>query len=208
MKKLTALLAAAQFAAAMSLVSCSGETPFVGDWTALTPTDVTSRIAGASEASSLMTISFFDSARKSDGDVELTANVAVTRPVEGFVVADGSPCEVSVVSTTKVSGTWSYDVDDQDDLLLALNVAKVDVDVAPDAVTFPDGMPYDVAPAQVDSIRRQAAAWCRREVARYVASDIARYTVIKDVEVSKDGSVLAFEIENPDADLRFRRLDR
>ena len=207
MKKLTALLAAVPFAAAMSLVSCSDEAPFVGSWTALSPADVTSGIAGASSASSLMTISFLDSSRKSDGEVELTANVAVTRPVEGFLAADGSPCEVSVASTTKVSGTWSYDVDDQDDLLLALNVANVDVGVKPDAVTFPGGTPHDVTPAQVDSIRQQAAAWCRREVARYVASDIARYTVIQDIEVSKDGSVLAFEIENPDADMRFRRLD-
>lgn len=193
MKKILSIVAAlSAFAAVFALASCSKETPFIGRWAATAPVDITAQIDGASNASSQLTVDFADNLQKDGGAVTISSVVSISRMAE--------PVAFQLKALATVDGEWTYDVDDQDDLLLNLRLSDLKVDISPDDVTLA-AMP-DATPQQTDSIKLAVIDRCRHEIMRALSSDLARFSVVSDVEV-KNGRQMEFEIESPETTLRF-----
>lgn len=185
-------------------VSCSKNTDFVGKWTAVAPSDITTDMTGATQASSQMTITFADGMDKADGSVGIVNDFDITRQAKRLC---GSIVYVNVKGSATADGTWTYDVDDDDDLLLSFDPKSVKINIDPSAVTFTEAVPDDMAASVADSIRTAAAETCRGEMMRAMSKQLARFTVINDVEVSKDHRTMKFEVNAPEQDLHFRNAD-
>lgn len=200
--KFSFLMAAGALVCA-SLASCSSDPGFIGSWKSNASVDMTSQIPGASAARYVNGITFNEGADGADGKVMLSSDFDITKIVTS---APGAFYEVNVKGTATVAGTWSVDVDDVDDLLLAMDYNNVKVDIAPADVTVTGPMTKEFTKAQMDSISTSAAAACRMEAGIVIGADFARYAVIEDMEVSKDKKSIEFEIGRPETEIRMVRV--
>lgn len=203
MIKINPLLAAAILSgASVSLVSCDSGAPFVGVWKATAPTDLHMAAAGGARATSVMTISFADAPNGEGGAVGIVSDFTVSRSVGN----DSLAYEVDAIGTARIDGTWSYDIDDRDDLLLDLDYSAIKVDLPAGSVSVSGPLAAGMTAERLDSVRAEAARAYAREVTVALKSEMRRFGVIKDLELSKDKNTLGFEIESPETDLRFRRV--
>lgn len=186
-----------------SLASCSSDPGFIGSWKSNASVDMTSKIPGASAARYVSGISFAEGTGGADGKVVLSSDFQVTK-----IVTSDNPesfYEVNVKGTATVDGTWSVDVDDTDDLLLALDYSTMKVNITPADVTVAGPMAEKFTPEQIDSVLNSAADACRRELTGVMSADFARYSVIDDMEVAKDKKSIEFEINRPETEVRMVR---
>lgn len=160
-----------------ALASCSDKTENPeGKWTSAAPQSVTEKIAGATSATETLTFNFAQAASgEATAPLTLTAVYDVTVPAS----ANDSTASASYQATATINGTWTRDVDEQDDFVLtfdrnSLNVTATD---APELGPVTDAF----------------------------LGSLARFTSIEDVEVSKDGKHLKFETDNPDMKYRLVR---
>lgn len=171
-KTITLLSGVALLAAAALFSSCTDERhDITGSWASSSPATVTASIPGASVATEALTFDFTQGQDKSSGPVKMTADYDVTMPSDS--VAEG----ISYKVTASIEGTWTRDLDDQDDYLLAfdsnsLSVAGVD---APELGPVTDAF----------------------------MNSLQQFTVIEDVEVSKDATHLTFETKSPEVKYHF-----
>lgn len=192
-------------AAVIGITGCSQQTPFIGSWKAISPADITASVPGAERATSELTFTFSDGTDKTGGKVALTNVFVVDRTLQ-FSDSIGTPVKVSVNGVANVDGTWTFDIDDDDDLLVNYDLSSLKVDVDKNGVQFDRAIP-SLSEVQLDSLRVSVAESCKAEMQRVVASELTRYSVIDDVEVSKDRKVLGFEVKSPKQDLRFNNVD-
>lgn len=206
MKKINGLAGGACVAlCAVAFMSCARDNAFVGEWKATSPVDVAERVPGAVAATVQPVITFADGGDRSGGSVTMTGDIDVLRDV--MPTGQDGTVRVSGKGSFTVSGHWSYDVDDHDDLLLdfdygslAVKFDKAGIELSgPGAVAVKDDM-HDVFAAT-------EAVSMSQEIKVVLGSELSRYGVIKDVEVSKDRNTLSFEIESPEQDLRFRAVN-
>ncbi|MDE6127065.1 MAG: hypothetical protein K2G30_08925 [Muribaculaceae bacterium] len=203
MTKISSLLATALVCgAAASLVSCDSGAPFVGIWKATAPSDLPTGPAARYHATSVLTVSFADAPNGEGGAVGIVSDFTVSRSAGN----DSLGYEIDAIGTARVDGTWSYDIDDRDDLLLDLDYNTLKVDFPASGVSVSGPLAARLTAAQLDSVRADAASACSREISRAMTSELRRFSVVKDIEVSKDKNTLGFEIESPETDLRFRRV--
>ncbi len=206
MSKLSTItLSALAVGAAASFTYCSNQAKFIGAWTAVNPTNITDRMPGATMATSLLKIDFVDNLQKTGGAVTLNSDINVTRTIDADSLSQGQPYEVKFAATASVDGTWSYDIDDDDDVLLALDLAKLKIDLDGSKVTFTQPAATVVPQAHLDSLATKYIDTWKRDLTGAVSSDLARYTVIDDIELSRDGNMMTFEIESPETKLHFKR---
>lgn len=59
--------------------------------------------------------------------------------------------------------------------------------------------------AHLDSLALQYIDTWKRDLTGVVSEDLARYTVIDDIELSRDGNMMTFEVQSPEAKLHFKR---
>ena len=156
-------------------------------------------------ATSLLKIDFVDNLQKTGGAVTLNSDINVTRTIDADSLSQGQPYEVKFAATASVDGTWSYDIDDDDDVLLALDLAKLKIDLDGSKVTFTQPAATVVPQAHLDSLATKYIDTWKRDLTGAVSSDLARYTVIDDIELSRDGNMMTFEIESPETKLHFKR---
>ena len=154
-------------------------------------------------ATSLLKIDFVDNLQKTGGAVTLNSDINVTRTIDADSLSQGQPYEVKFAATASVDGTWSYDIDD--DVLLALDLAKLKIDLDGSKVTFTQPAATVVPQAHLDSLATKYIDTWKRDLTGAVSSDLARYTVIDDIELSRDGNMMTFEIESPETKLHFKR---
>lgn len=203
MTKIESLLATALVVgASAALVSCDSAAPFVGIWKSTAPVDLALGVPGPSHATSIMTISFADAPNGEGGAVGISSDFTVTRSAGN----DSLSYEVDAAGTVKAEGTWRYDIDDHDDLLLDLDYNSIKVDLPASGVSVSGPMTAKMTAAELDSVKNATAAACSREIAMAMTTELRRFSIIKDIELSKDKNLLGFEIESPEADLRFSRL--
>ncbi len=207
-KSSTVLLSALAAGMAVTMTYCSKQAKFIGAWTEVNPSNITVQLPGASSATSRVTIDFIDNLQKTGGAVSLQSDINVTRTIEADSLSQGQPYEVKIAAKASVDGTWSYDVDDDDDVLLALDLSKLKVDIDRDRISFTRPAATVVPQAHLDSLALQYIDTWKRDLTGVVSEDLARYTVIDDIELSRDGNMMTFEVQSPEAKLHFKRDEK
>ena len=180
-KKSHILCALAAAAFAWIATSCSGEPAFLGNWQSAAPSDAARWFPGAANASSQQTFRFADNQSKDGGVFTYSSDYSVTESAEQHYNA-----------TASVSGSWTYDVDDDDDLLLTFDMKSLRMDLE--------------SPSSSDSIGMRMMENARHRVEQAMMSEVGRYTVIEDIEVSRDKSSMTFETKNPEEKHHFRKM--
>lgn len=207
MKKFnTLLIGAASVGMAALAVACSHEAKFIGSWTEMNPTDITAQVPAAARATSLVSITFLDNVDKSGGSVTLSSVIDLTQPVEGDSLSMNQPYEVNVAATASVGGTWTYDIDDKDDILLSFDLSSLNVNIDNNGVTYSQNVLTGAQQPQIDSLTAKTVMAWKQELTRAIRADLSRFSVIEDIEVSKKGDVMTFEINAPEKKLHFRKV--
>lgn len=205
LKKYTLLLGLAAGLATLS--SCSKNNDFVGVWTATTPEDITAVVPAASSATSMMSISFVEDANKKDGgSVALSTIINVSQPVNSGTAGFDAPYEVNVAATASLGGTWIFEEDSDDDLILSLDLNTLKVNVDNNGVTFTQNMLTGAQQPQIDSLTSVTAEVWKNQLTQALTKEFSRYRKLDDVKVHK-GQVLTFEIENPETTIQMRRAE-
>ncbi len=180
--------------------SCTGKAEFVGSWKANSAVSINMPRTSASVAS-LTYIDFFEPVEKTDGAVKLSQEYFVSESVIVDSVAS-SMSKMQLTAMVSADGIWTYDVDDKDDLLLSFDPLAVNVDLEPSNISIDGELAEDL---RESIVARLVSVW-KSELTRKFQSEMSRYSVLDDVEVSKDGSVMTLEIQSPEADVHFRRI--
>ena len=172
------LLIAAVAAGALTVTSCSEKTDFTGEWVKGTPANVTDAFQRSKLATSTTKIMFERNPSSTDGNVTLTADYDITPP------ASDTTAQTVVKGTATVTGTWSFDVDDENDLLLS----------------------YDMSTVSVSMADSSASAY-KDQVSQAFMRELTQYSVLEDVEVSKDGKTMTVELQSPERKVVFRKTN-
>lgn len=172
------LIAAAVAAGALTVTSCSEKTDFTGEWVKGTPANVTDAFQPSKLATSTTKIMFERNPSSTDGNVTLTADYDITP------AASDTTAQTAVKGTATVFGTWSFDVDDENDLLLS----------------------YDMSTVSVSMADSTASAY-KDQVSQAFMRELTQYSVLEDVEVSKDGKTMTVELQSPERKVVFRKTN-
>lgn len=200
MSKIKSILAGALVSgAALFMVSCSDEARFVGAWSGISPVDMSVKMPDVVRATSVVSVDFALNQHKTGGPVEISGKLDVVKSLPGDSASSGAHYELSIPATASVRGVWTYDIDDDDDLLVNLDMSTLKVAVDREGVRWIGNAPA-VMP---DSLAAVTAAACERELAHAAYTDFSRFTVIDDVDVDKTGSKMSFEIHSPEAEIYF-----
>lgn len=205
MRKIYSILFAAGVTLGITgVTSCTDDKAFLGTWETVVPVHLEHRVPGTSSINSQQKISFAEGINKRIGDVKMTSELDVVRNI---AQEDGTEVEMTAEGYGFIKGTWTYDVDDDDDLVLNFDFNTLDVKFDKDNVSFHGVGAQGLTAEQRDSLAEIGADLCTREVKVAMSQELSRYGVIKDVEVSKDRNTLGFEISSPEQDMRFSRVD-
>lgn len=166
-------------AAIIFLASCKDNKDYAGVWQAKNPVDITAKMPAAANASYVTTIELQNNQQLTDGTVKLSDRYDISE-------RDSVGAITTLTAVASVDGRWQKDVDDQDDLLMTFDMASIKIDVNGDSV--------------------KVAAW-RPEIERVFRENIARYSVVEDLDIKDNGKLMKLEIENPDTKLFFDRVN-
>lgn len=194
MKKTLLSTCAALFLAGALFVSCDHKNDIVGSWTASSPVSIGAEMPAAASATSLMSIDFLAPESGAPAKFNLSTLIEATQAVRPDTLALDSPYEVSVAATASVSGTWSYDGDD--DVLLAFDMNTLSVDVDPAGVAFSENLLTGAQQPAVDSLKTRTAEIWKRQITNVFKTSLHRYSKLDDVEVTSKGTALKFEVKD------------
>ena len=203
MKRIYSLIGCAFLLAGAFVVSSCSENKMLGSWKGVVPVNLANSVAGASESSFVPVITFKEGQDKKGGDVSVSGEVSIEKRLSSL---SGGEILMAATGMSDVKGKWSYDIDDDDDLLLDLDIKSLEVKFDKDDMSF-SGPGYTVLTnEQRDSLISAELDICVMETRKALKSEFVRFSLIEDVEVSKDGRTLGFEIKSPKTDLRFRKI--
>lgn len=178
------------------LSSCTDKkADFIGEWKAVKPVNVAAEVAGAESASEEITLAFSEAQGNSAGKVEMTGKFKVSVALPSDSAAAHVP--VNFTADARCGGSWTPEGDDYDDLLLAFDYDAITVTV--DKNSLPAGA--NLSPEQLST----TAELCRMKVENAFRSTLSRYSVVDDVEVSKDRQSMNLELKNPKEKVYFTR---
>ena len=121
------------------------------------------------------------------GTVTLSTVIEATQPVQaGTLVGFADPYEVSVTGTASISGRWSYEDSDDDDILLFLDNSTMQVNVDPNGVTFSQNLLTGAQQPMVDSLTSVTADRWRTAIRTAAAKQFFSFTKLDDVKVVND----------------------
>ena len=197
--KLIPILAAS--ALAIASASCSHRADINGAWTS-TPSRIDNDIAVASEATSVLSIDFNAPKGARSGTVTISAVIDATQPVQaGALAGFNDPYEVSVAATASISGRWSYEDKDDDDILIYLDNKTMQVNVDPNGVTYSQNLLTGAQQPTVDSLTTVTVERWRSAIRNAASKQFFDFTKLDDVKVVND--ILTFEVGK--RDLTFHR---
>ncbi|MDE6161484.1 MAG: hypothetical protein K2F77_07480 [Muribaculaceae bacterium] len=181
--------------------ACNRHADIAGMWTS-TPVRVGDDIAMASTATSVLTIDFNAQKGRNSGTVMLAATIDATQPVEaGTLAGFAEPYEVSVAATATISGKWSYEDNDDDDILIFLDNNTLQVNIDPNGVTYSQNLLTGAQQPMVDSLTTATIDRWRSAVRNAASKQFFQFTKLDDVKVHND--ILSFEVGK--RDLTFHR---
>ncbi len=193
MKKIGAL--AALLLPGLALLSSCNKAEFIGEWKAVNPVNVTAEVNGAESASEDVILAFSEAQGKTAGKVEMTGKFKVSIALPSDSTA--APVPVTFTADARCDGSWTPDSDDDDDLLLAFNYDAITVTVDKNSLAGTGKL----SPDQLTSTEEL----CRMKVENAFRSTLSRYSVVDDVEVSKDKTSMNLELKNPKEKVYFTR---
>ncbi len=188
---------------ALAMSSCSDNNPYIGSWGANNQSDITSQFPSASSVTSVMSIDFADNEQKTDGVV----NISNVYDINETTASADSVYNIQLKATASISGIWTPDVDDSDDLLLTFDNSSLKIDIDRDGMTVVQDNGNAPSAACLDSIVNTAVTRWSRELTRAFREELSRYSVINDIEAKNEGKMLEFEIQSPETEVYFRRVE-
>lgn len=184
----------------LAATGCSKRNDINGIWTA-TPIHIDD-MAYAAEATGVLSIDFDAPEGAQSGPVTLSMVIDATQPVDsGATVGFDAPYEVSVTGTATISGRWSYEDGEDDDILLFLDNSSMQVNVDPNGVTFSQNLLTGAQQPMVDSLSTATAERWRTAMRSTAAKQFFGYTKLDDVKIAND--ILSCELDK--RDLTFHR---
>ena len=136
------------------------------------------------------------------GKITITALLDANQPVSSSDSSLMQPYEVSVAATASITGDWTYEDRDDDDIIVSLDPESLKVRVDPDGVTFSQDILTGNERPVLDSLTAATAAVWTRSLTAAMRVEFAKYQKISDVKVKKN--ILSCEID--DRDYSFRRV--
>lgn len=191
---------AASAAALFALNSCNDRPDISGTWTG-TPSRM-ENIVGSSDADATISITFSAPDSKSE-----TGDVVVSALIDGSqteMTGDDTSYDLSVAATATVKGRWTYEEGEDDDLILALDLSSLQVQVDPDGVTFGNDVMTDSRTPMIDSLSAVAAARWQSSLTKAMSAKFSELQKISDIKIHK-GGIMSCEIS--DRDFTFRKAN-
>ena len=161
------------------MASCKSNTDYAGVWETKSPVDVTIKMPPATSATSVTTINIQNDQQLTGGPVKLSNRFDI-------VDKDSLGAPITVTGVASIDGKWQVDVDDEDDVLMSFDMSTMKVELKGDSA--------------------KVAAW-KPEVERLFREDVARYSVVEDVELKDNGKLMSLEINNPETKVFFDRVE-
>lgn len=195
------LVIAASAALTAIFSSCDTRPDITGTW-AGTPVHVND-ISAACDASSTMSMTFSSDNNKSrNGVVSISALIDANQPVDSSESVIDSSYEVSVAATASISGIWSFENDDDDDIVISLDHKTLDVNVDPHGVTFSSNLLTGAQQPMIDSLSTVTAAQWKSSISRAMENEFFKLQKISDIKVNN--GIMSCEIN--DRDFTFRKV--
>lgn len=185
-------------AAGVLLASCDNHPRIEGTWTG-TPIHITN-IDIASEATATFSVSFTKGDSSDGGQVTISALIDANQPVSSDSASIDQDYEVSVAATAAISGQWSFEKDDDDDILIFLDSSTLQVNVDPSGVTFSTDVLTDSQQPLIDSLSRNSTSDWTKSITKALTQRFSGLTKISDIKIRN--GIMSCEIH--DRDYTFR----
>ena len=201
MSKFTDLLIGLSSVAAIAMSGCAKDAPFIGDWETA-PVAIEQGIPPTSTGTAATSIAFMHGDDNTGGKVTLSQDYDIRQHV-GY--GSGMTFEVHVAGTATVDGAWTYDVDDDDDLLLTFNPATMKLDIDTNEVVCNEASENEAVKAACDTLKAQGLPMWKMTMEDLLRRQMSHFSVVEDVELAKDKNTLSIDLENPDRKLVLTR---
>ncbi len=182
--------------------SCDNRADISGVWSG-TPTRV-ENIAGADLANATMTFVFSnDSVDDSNdgGSVFISALIDANQAVSSKDATLDSPYEVSVAATATITGKWSYEAGEDDDIVIVLDPQSLQVKVDPHGVTFSNDILTGTQQPVLDSLSTATAAAWTKSISAAMSTKFHSISKLSDIKINN--GIMSCEIN--DRDYTFRK---
>lgn len=183
-----------------AVTSCSRSERYAGQWQGNSERIL---VDGTSDASAIVTLDFAPSIdSKTPGAINISAVIEVETPQSGFSGFDADYM-ANIAATASICGTYVYEDDDDDDLIVSFDPSTLSVFVDPAGVTFSQNVLTGVQQPVIDSLSRAAADRWRVAITPVVRDLFNRYTTIDDIKVHHT-DIMSCEVAH--RDYTFRRV--
>lgn len=193
---------AATATALCTISSCTRAERIAGQWQG-NPERLIA-VPGASDATATVAIDFAPSPDKSGiGTVYLSAVMDVEQSLTDVAGGLDRPYEASVAATASMTGTYAYESADDDDIVVTLDPASMQVFVDPSGVSFSQNALTGLQQPVLDSLTALTAEHWRAALEPAMREVFNRYRKISDIKVHHD-DIMSCEVA--DRDYTFRRV--
>lgn len=148
-----------------------------------------------SQATLVETITFERDSAKTGGPVVIVGMVSSTGSMTGSD-ALVQPFEIAASAKSTVTGRWTA-VDD-DEIMLALDVANMSVAVDPSGLVISGNVLDGATQSNPEALKPQFASMVEAALRRQLLARYTSMTKLDDVKVKDNGSLLKFEIGKTD----------
>lgn len=182
------------------ITSCSKTEELVGAWQG-NPTRII--LPGAEYATNTITLDF---ASDQSGHRAGTVNVSAVMDVEQAVNTTidntfNQPYTTSITATASISGHYTAEKGDDDDILIHFDPSTFAVNIDPDGVTFSENVLTGAAQSTIDSLTKVTAERWRATISGAIQTEFRKYSKIEDIKIHHD-NIMSCEIYNRDETFR------
>ena len=183
------------------LTACSTHPDITGTWVG-TPSRV-DNITAAASASATTSLTFSPSAdgKNDHGQIFISSLIDASQPVSQTTPSIDEAHEVSVAATAVISGSWTFEDHDDDDIILSLDPASLQVNVDPNGVTFSNNILTQTQQPQLDSLTNATAGMWKKSITDAMKQHFYKLQKITDIKIRN--GIMSCEIE--DRDFTFRK---
>lgn len=190
-------------ASAAALTSCSNHDNVVGTWSGM-PTSI-DNIPQSTDATMQLSVSFAANEQNGsglNGRVSLSALIDANRPISANgAYSPANQSEVSIAATATISGLWTYEDHDDDDILINLDPQTLQVNVDPNGVTFSTDILTSMQQPALDSLTAATVYEWERTLKQAVRNEFYKFQKVSDVKIRN--GIMSCEIN--DRDYTFRK---
>ncbi len=188
----------------IAVSSCTQNENIAGAWTGNAVR--LENVPDAADASAVITMDYAapEQSRNNGrgGEVNLSALIDVNQAVSAPNAELVEPYEVSVAATASISGRYVFEDRDDDDVILVLDPATLQVNIDPAGVTYSQNLLTGKQQPELDSLTTATIGCWRVEITKAIRDEFYKYQKISDIEIHH-GNILSCEIE--DRDYSFRK---